>query len=423
MRLHQHHQLKEVFMLKEESKNCAELSEKMLKEMCSDGYSSKSVEHHIKPIYNTLVKYCEEYFEGMYSAKAGESFIMMIQMKNQSKEQTDLVRNSIERLNHALIGEFHWRPTKLRSKPYATSCYDEIIVSYEAYLIKTGKTTTNIRHHVHLIARFLSHMESIGIPNLSMIKAEHIYERFTATNDKAGFHKAMKMFFRYTYKYGLIENDISLWIPSVPRRKPVPSVYTVEEIEKILNSIDRTTCLGKRNYCIVLMAAKLGIRSCDIAGLKIDDIQRKEGIIRVIQQKTDILVEYPILDEISTALEDYLNNARPNSSLPNVFLTKPRPVASVLSTQGIYAVVSEAITQSGIDASSRRHGAHALRSSLASQLLAEGKSYPEIQRVLGQTSPDVARHYIRVETERLRECAMKVPCFSNEIMAYFHEGR
>ena len=72
-------------MLKEETKNCAELSEKILKEMCSDGYSCKSVDHHVKPIYNTLVKYCDEHFKGMYSVKAGESFMMMIQMKNQSK--------------------------------------------------------------------------------------------------------------------------------------------------------------------------------------------------------------------------------------------------------------------------------------------------------------------------------------------------
>lgn len=171
------------------------------------------------------------------------------------------------------------------------------------------------------------------------------------------------------------------------------------------------------------MAVKLGIRSCDMAGLKLDDIWRTEGIIWVIQQKTDIPVEYPILDEISTALEDYLNNAKPNTCFPNVFLTKPRPVASVISTQGIYAIVSGAIAQSGIDTSSRRHGAHALRSSLAYQLLAEGKSYTEIQQVLGQTSPDVARHYIRVETERLKECAMAIPGFPNEIMAYFHERR
>lgn len=409
-------------MLKEETKKCVGLSEKVLKEMCSDGYSHKSVNHNVRPVYNALINYCDEYFEGIYSVKAGKSF-MMIQMKNQSKKQVDLVRNSIERLNHALTGDFHWRPTKLRSKPYTTSCYDEIVARYEAYLFQTGKTTTNTRRHVHLIARFLSHMESMGITDIRMIRAEHIHQSFIAANDKAGLHKSMKMFFRYACKYGVIENDISLWVPSAPCRKPVPSVYTVEEIKKILSAIDRNTCLGKRNYCMVLMAAKLGIRSCDMAGLKLDDIWRTEGIIRVIQQKTDIPVEYPILDEISTALEDYLNNARPNTCLPNVFLTKPRPVASVISTQGIYAIVSGAIARSGIDTSSRRHGAHALRSSLASQLLAEGKSYPEIQQVLGQTSPDVARHYIRVETERLKECAMAVPGFPNEIMAYFHERR
>lgn len=409
--------------MKEETKLCAELSEKMLNEMCSDGYSRKSVEHRVRPIYNALSKYCEEHFEGMYSIDAGESFMRMLQRKNQSKEQTNLVQNSVGRLNHALTGDFHWRPAKLRLKPYAVSRYDEIVASYEAYLFQTGKTITNTRHHVHVIARFMSHIDSIGITDFSMIKAEHIHERFIVANNKAGFHKSIKMFFRYAFRYGLIENDISLWIPSIPRHKPVPSVYTEKEIEKVLISIDRSTCLGKRNYCIILMAAKLGIRSCDIAGLKLNDIQRKESIIRVTQQKTDILVEYPILDEISTALEDYLINARPESSLPNVFLTTPRPVASVLSTQGIYAIVSEAIARSGIDVSSRRHGAHSLRSSLASHLLTEGKSYPEIQQVLGQTSPDAARHYIRVEAERLRECAMEVPVFPNELIAYFRERR
>lgn len=73
------------------------------------------------------------------------------------------------------------------------------------------------------------------------------------------------------------------------------------------------------------MAAKLGIRSCDIAGLNLDDIHGREGIIRLTQQKTNVSIEFPILQEISTALDDYLNNARPDSCLPNLFLTKPRP--------------------------------------------------------------------------------------------------
>lgn len=410
-------------MLKEKTKPCSELSEKVLNEMCSDGYSPKSVEHHVRPVYSRLAKYCEEHFNGLYSVNVGKAFIQIAQRENQSKAQTELNRNSIERLNYALDGDFHWRPANPKLKPYAASCYDAIVVKYEAYLIQTGKTIPNTRHHVHLIAGFLSYMESTGIPSLPMIKAEHIYERFIAANDKAGFRKALKMFFQYACRYGLIENDISHWIPSVPRHKPVPSVYTEAQTEKMLSSIDRTTSLGKRNYCIILMAAKLGIRSCDIAGLKLGDIHRKEGIIRVTQQKTDIPVEYPILDEISAALEDYLDNVRPGSCLPYVFLTKPRPVSSILSTQAIYAVVSGAIARSDIEVSSRRHGAHALRSSLASHLLAKGKSYPEIQQVLGQTSPDVAGHYIRVGAERLRECAIEVLGFSNELIAYFQERR
>lgn len=408
-------------MLKEKVKPCTELSEKVLSEMCSDGYSPKGVEYHVRPIYNKLAKYCEEHFQGMYSVNAGKAFMQVIQKKNQSKEQTGLNRNSIERLDHALDGDFHWRPAKSKLKPYATSCYDAIVDRYEVYLIQTGKTITNTRHHVHLVAGFLSFMESAGISRLSMIKAEHIHERFITANDKSAFRKSMKMFFRYTCRYGLIENDISRWIPSAPRHRPIPSVYTATEIEKILSSIDRTTGLGKRNYCIILMATELGIRSCDIAGLKLQDIRQKELIIRVTQQKTDIPVEYPILDEISAALEDYLENARPESCLPYVFLTNPRPASSILSTQRIYGIVSAAIAQAGIDVSSRRRGAHALRSSLASHLLAEGKNYPEIQQVLGQTSPDVARHYIRVEAERLRECAIKAPGLPNELITSFQK--
>lgn len=104
-------------------------------------------------------------------------------------------------------------------------------------------------------------------------------------------------------------------------------------------------------------------------------------------------------------------------------MTEPRPASSVLSIQRFHAVVSEAAARVGIDTSSRRHGAHALRASLASHLLAEVKNYSEIQQVLGQTSPDAAKHYIRVEAERLRECAIEVPSFSNELITYFHERR
>jgi len=248
----------------EETKYCAELSKKLLLEMLSDGYSSKSIDHHISYIYNSLTKFCTERFEGEYSIQAGKDYMTLIQMKNLSKDQTALNKNSVERLNHALNGDFHWRPGNQQLKPYATSCYDSIIADYERYLIRTGKTNTNVRNHIHSLSRFFVYIESIGIMDIFKIKVDHVYERFIAANNKQGFHKTMKMFFSYAYKYGLTENDISRWIPTVPGHKPVPSVYTLSEIGTILGSINRNTLIGKRNYCIILLAAKLGIRSCDI---------------------------------------------------------------------------------------------------------------------------------------------------------------
>ena len=100
------------------------------------------------------------------SYKPVPAHFLNLQRENQSKEQTDLNRNSIERLNHALDRDFHWKPAKSKLKPYAASCYDAVVTRYEAYLIQTGKTITNTRHHIHLIADFLSHMESAEITSV-----------------------------------------------------------------------------------------------------------------------------------------------------------------------------------------------------------------------------------------------------------------
>jgi len=403
----------------ERKENCAELTEAMLSAIRSDNYSHKSVDNHVRYVYNALARFCNEHFDGDYSVEAGEAFMTMIWVKELSKDYTSFCQNSVERLNHALTGDFHWRPIKHKKKAYASSCFDSIIGEYESYLVRTGKTKTNVRRHVHLVARFLAHLESNGITDIRTIRADNVHEGFKVAVDKCGFHKVLKAFFRYAYKYSIIGQDISCWIPTASRHKPIPTVYTVEETYKILSSIDRSTCIGKRNYCIILMAARLGMRACDIAGLTFAAINRNGAIIRLTQQKTDVPVEFPLLHEIAVALDDYINNARPDASIPNVFLAVPRPDISALSTQGIYAIVSGAIAQSGVDVHSRRCGANALRSSLASQLLDEGRNYSEIQQVLGHTSPDVARHYIRVEAERLRECALEVPMFQGkEVTAY-----
>ena len=164
-----------------------------------------------------------------------------------------------------------------------------------------------------------------------------------------------------------------------------------------------------------MLAARTGLRSCDIADLKFDDIDRKNKTLNLVQKKTGGYIEMPLLDEVIDAIDDYVENERPVSDLPNVFLCLKNPEVGVLLPHTIYTVVSRAFDQSGIDPAGRKRGAHALRSSLATHLLEEGNSYSVIREVLGHSSPEAAKHYVKVELARLRECALSVPVFPADV--------
>ena len=159
-------------------KKCAELSHIVMAEMISDGYSAKSVEHHNKYIFDSITEFCSEKYEGYYSVGAGKVFLESVYQRHLSKPQEKVYLHTVERLNHALEGDTHWHPDNHQCKDYTSSSYDPIVRDYENYLYQTGKITTNVRHHIHSISRFLCHMDSLGIFCLSDITSEHIYERF-----------------------------------------------------------------------------------------------------------------------------------------------------------------------------------------------------------------------------------------------------
>lgn len=389
--------------------NCAELTARMLSEMQSDNYSYRITGRSVNYIYRSLTRFCDDRYGGMYSAEAGQAFLAFNEARELSRQRMDTYRNSVARLDHALDGDYHWKPVSREKQAYASSCFDSIVEGYEAFLYETGKTEQDVRARIHVLSRFLRHVDSSGITNLSDITAEVIYSGFESEGSKDEFCKSIKSFFRYAGRRDLIGADLSGLVPGLSRHKPVPTAYSADEVAAVLESIDRTTDTGKRNYCIVLIAARLGLRSCDIAGLTYDNIRCDDNSIRLIQKKTGEPIEFPLLPEIKTALDDYTGHARPVSDTPYIFLSIPRPHVTELKPHTIYAIVSRVIDGSGVDTLNRKRGAHALRSSLASQLLDEGNSYPVIQKVLGHTSPEAAKAYVRIETEKLRECALEVP--------------
>jgi site-specific recombinase XerD len=129
--------------------------------------------------------------------------------------------------------------------------------------------------------------------------------------------------------------------------------------------------------------------------------------IEIVQSKTKQALTLPLLEDVKAAINDYVENARPPSVDEHIFL-KMRGYGSILP-QTITSNIRRIFEKSGINLSGRRHGSHALRSSLASALLAEGNDFSAIQKVLGQRDIQSTRSYVRADIEKLRTNALPIP--------------
>jgi integrase len=179
-------------------------------------------------------------------------------------------------------------------------------------------------------------------------------------------------------------------------------------VEKLIASVERSSSVGKRDYAIILLAARLGLRSSDIANLKFDNILWEQNIIRLAQFKTDKEIELPLLPEVGNAIIDYLKYSRQPSKEPFVFLTVRSPIIPI-TTGGIQRIVGRRFARTAIDTKSRRHGPHSLRHSLAGRLLEQQIALPVISEVLGHENTESTKFYLRVDLTSMRRCALDVP--------------
>jgi site-specific recombinase XerD len=192
------------------------------------------------------------------------------------------------------------------------------------------------------------------------------------------------------------------------KRERILSFYSVEEIRRIVASIDRDKPYGKRDFIVVLLAAELGIRSGDIIRLKISDIRWERNTIEFVQYKTKVFHQLPLLENIKYALIDYLKNERPQSNSEHILIgirNDPKP----LSNTRIYQIVSKYFRKAGVDVSKRKHGPHAMRNSLASNMLHNNTPMHVIKEVLGHSNINTTRMYLNIDIDALREFALEVP--------------
>lgn len=278
-----------------------------------------------------------------------------------------------------------------------------------------GLAQTTLRGYSQFLHEFLVFLTDKGVRSLNVISPVYVlsFIKSLPANKLAVNHSKLgvvKAFLRYAFEEQLLSVDYSTIIPrdSYRQQPKVPSVFSVEEIKVLLDSVDRGNPSGKRDYAIILLAAKLGMRAGDIAGLQFENINWDQLFIHVAQFKTNKELVLPLLPEIGNAIIDYLKYSRPESSNPHCFLQLIGPYKAI-SPADVGRIVQSQMKRANINIKNRKHGSHSLRHSFATNMLENKTLLPVISEALGHSSTESTMYYLRVNKNQLRQCALEVP--------------
>lgn len=223
----------------------------------------------------------------------------------------------------------------------------------------------------------------------------------------------IRLFLRYSYDQALTEKDMSVFVLSdhYKQERKLPTTYEEDEIKKLIASVERASAIGKRDYLILLLSSEYGWRSKDITRFSFKDIDWDNNKIHFNQNKTGVPVEFPLLSSVGNAIIDYLKYSRPETEVPEVIVSlencnKGKP----LSSSTIHSIVTKYMKRAGIkDWNNKKHGPHALRHSLATNLLKKNVAMPIISTVMGHQRTETTSIYLSIDYDKLKQCALPMP--------------
>jgi len=218
----------------------------------------------------------------------------------------------------------------------------------------------------------------------------------------------MRSFLRFLTMRGILQNDLSAALPKirVPRDAKIPSVWDQELIVRLLEAVDRGSAKGKRDYAILLLACRLGLRAGDIRTLKLDQLHWEDSTIEITQSKTGTPLRLPLTSEVGDALIDYLKSGRPQTTHREIFL-KVNPPFDPFTGNNLHHIVTYWRLLAGIRfRTPQKRGAHSLRHTLATRLLEKGTPFTTIAEILGHSSLESTRIYAKADVEALRTVAL-----------------
>lgn len=287
--------------------------------------------------------------------------------------------------------------------------------NYGRYLLEgRGLSQAAVINYVPFVDQFLSERFRYVPLNLSQLRASDLTSFVQRHAHKLGVTRAqlivaaLRSFLRYLRHQGKIKTDLAVCVPTVARWSfaTLPKFLPAGAVQRVLDYVDQQTAVGRRNYAILLLLARLGLRACEIVALNLGDIDWENARI-TIRSKGGRLSQLPLPADVGRAVAQYLRHDRPDCHCRRVFIRDRAPRAAFANSSAISILVMRALQRARVV--SAHKGAHLFRHSLATNMIRQGASLEEIGELLRHQSPNTTAIYAKVDLPALRPLALPWP--------------
>ena len=310
---------------------------------------------------------------------------------------------------HRTILRRYYKHKEILTQPF----FIDVLRQFHQFCKRRDYSDVTTEHYTKQSARCMDFLSARGIESFEPLSLEVINDYIKTL---AGYtYKtveqnicSLRRFFYFLHEAGYVEVDYSSKLPMVQARKQtrIPSVWSKDELERLIAAIDRGSPKGKRDYAIILLACHLGLRVTDIKNLPMDNFHWAEKKLVFVQSKTKQRLSLPLTPELGWAVIDYLRYGRPQIESPNVFVRHMAPYGPFAKGDHLSQLIASYMERAHLPKLKKKRGMHSLRHTLASMLLENDTPLALISDILGHTDTDSTAVYLKVDIKKLRECAL-----------------
>ncbi|MDP1813312.1 MAG: site-specific integrase, partial [Leadbetterella sp.] len=292
--------------------------------------------------------------------------------------------------------------------------FEEEYSTFQEELVFRKYSRATVISNTEKVNKFLGFLEIHKVDSSKLIQTKHLtifLAEYKNCKPKyiSSIIQVLRNYLTFIYGHGFIDEDISKSLPKVriTRNAFIPYSWKTKDVKKLLDAVDRGDPKGKRDYAILLLAVRLGLRVSDIRGLRLQNLNWSRKTIFLTMQKTRQPLELPLLDDIGWAIIDYLKNGRPETKSDRVFVRHRAPYDSFGENESFYRELHRYMVNAGLEIPLDLHcGLHSLRSTLAGNMLEAKVPLLVISASLGHQSIQTTSIYLKIDLNGLRKCAL-----------------